>query len=433
MSSRLIALHAITRVLDKGQSLSAVRQYVYHKLEPRDRGLAMELVQGVLRWRWKLDAMLARCMDKPLRRKETELRYLLYMALYELSELQSPDYAVVDEAVKLSRKIRRSWASALVNAVLRRYIKQSVSIEQNLTAEQSLSHPQWLIDLIRTDWPDQWQQILSANNQPACICLRVNTMLLSREEYLAKLQQHDIDAEPHPINHTAVTLLQQIDVTQLPGYDAGEFAVQDAGAQLAAELFDAEQGQHVLDLCAAPGGKTCHILERASNDLSMLAIDNDAERMQRVTQNLQRMRVTADTLVADAASDDWYLPDERAEQFDAILLDAPCSASGVIRRHPDIKSLRRQEDIATLVTLQQKILESAWPQLKTGGRMLYATCSVLQAENSQQVQQFLIRHGDAVELPLNVDWGVDCSVGKQLLPGQHQTDGFYYALLIKHN
>jgi 16S rRNA (cytosine967-C5)-methyltransferase len=427
-SARLTALHALVRVIDKGQSLTTVRQHVYEKLQDeRDRGFAMELIQGVLRWRWKLDALLLACMDKPLRNKETELRYLLYIALYELSELNSADYAVVDEAVKITRKLKKPWASSLVNAVLRRYKREADGIQQSLTETQRVSHPQWLIDSIQHDWPEHWQQILANNNERAAICLRVNTMALTREMYLQKLQQKNIAAQIHGISDVAITLQQQLDVTTLPGYEDGEFSVQDAGAQLAADLLDVKSGQRVLDLCAAPGGKTCHVLERADNAITMLAVDSDEKRLLRVQQNLQRLNLQAEILAADASGKSWH----QHEPFDRILLDAPCSATGVIRRHPDIKSLRRPDDLPALVKLQASILRSAWQQLRPGGRLLYVTCSVLAAENSQQIKQFISQQEDAIELADEQSWGMRCEVGRQLLPGFEQTDGFYYALLEK--
>ncbi len=431
VSARLTALHALLRVMQQGQSLSTVRPWVYEKLPPRERGLAMELVHGVLRWRWRLEALLLACLDKPLRQREAEVRILLCMALYEIENLQSPDYAVVDETVKAVRKLRKAWAAALVNAVLRRFLRERETLVQGLDASQRASHPPWLLQALQADWPQHWQQIVEANNRRAPLHLRINRMRGTRQNYLDILRQQDIDARAHDWMPSAVVLPQALEVTQLPGYAQGDFAVQDAGAQLAAQLLDASPGQRVLDMCAAPGGKTCHLLERADNRLDLLALDKDAERLARVEENLQRLQLTARTRVADAASDDWHEEALQGGAFDRVLLDAPCSASGIIRRHPDIKSLRQAEDIAALTALQQRMLHSAWQVLKPGGRLLYATCSVLRAENSEQVAAFVAATGDAEAVVLDDAPGVACEVGRQLLPGIADSDGFYYALLQK--
>jgi len=433
MSVRLTALRALMRVIDQGQSLTAVRLWLQHSLpDARDRAFVMELTRGVLRWRWKLDALLNACLDRPLRNREVELRLLLQMALYELGEMQSPDYAVVDETVKAARRLRKPWATALTNAVLRRYVRQAETIQQELSDEQKASHPPWLLARLQHDWPQHWRQITAANNARAALHLRVNRLQTSRDTYLQKLQQTGLQASAHALSDAAITLAQPLDVTALPGYQQGEFAVQDAGAQLAAVLLDARPGQRVLDMCAAPGGKTCHVLERAGNQLDLLALDNDAERLQRVEENLARLQLDATTRVADATDTCWHDSVLEDGLFDRILLDVPCSASGVIRRHPDIKSLRREQDIAALVAVQQQILRAAWRLLAPGGRLLYATCSVLNAENSEVVAAFLAQQRDAEEWPIDAGWGLACEHGRQLLPGVDDSDGFYYALLQKH-
>lgn len=432
MSLRLIVLRALNRVLEQGQSLSTVRPWVYRQLpDTRQRARAMQWVQAVLRWRWKLDAILRACMDKPLRNREREVRTLLWMALYEIDDMRSPDYAVVDETVKTVRKLRKLWAAALVNAVLRRYLREAESIRQQLDEQALASHPSWLLRQLQQDWPGHWHAVVEANNRPAPLCLRVNQRRIATRDYMQKLAQQGIEAQTHALADSAVVLAQYIDVTQLPGYDEGEFSVQDAGAQLAASLLDARPGQRVLDMCAAPGGKTCHLLERADNRLDLLALDNDTERLRRVEDNLARLRLKARTLLADAGCGDWYASLPGGAGFDRILLDVPCSATGVIRRHPDIKSLRQQQDIVALVAVQQAMLRHAWPLLVPGGKLLYATCSLLQAENSDVVKAFLQTQADAVEVMPEVLWGQSCDVGRQLLPGVENTDGFYYALLQK--
>ncbi len=416
------------QVMFHGQSLSTVREDVYTKLtEPRDRGFSMELVQGVCRWRWKLDAILLACLNKPLRKKEKEIKLLLYLALYELLAMHTPDYAVVDEAVKLTRKLSKPWAKALVNAVLRNFLRESESILASLDETAGYSHPSWLIERIRADWPNHWQSVLQHNNERAPLTLRVNRLRTTRQDYLTVLTEHGLTASVNALSDDAITLTDNVDITSLPGFSQGLFSVQDAGAQLAAPLLQCEQGMSVLDLCAAPGGKTCHVLESTANKIEMLAVDVDATRVQRIEQNLQRLQLQAMVRVADAAD----AASLAADAFQRILVDAPCSATGVIRRHPDIKSLRQADDIETLVALQAAILNNAWRSLQLDGLLLYVTCSVLRDENSLQMERFLQQHSDAVEQPLAVDWGQACSVGRQLLPGEQDADGFYYCLVRK--
>ena len=432
MSPRLTALKALLRVLDQGQSLSAVRQWLGSQLpQTRDRSFALELVQGVLRWRWRLEALLQACVDKPLRRREIEVRTLLCMALYEIESMQSPDYAVVDETVKAVRKLRKAWAAALVNAVLRRFLRERDALVAQLDATQAAAHPRWLLQRLQADWPQHWPQIVEANNTRPALHLRVNRRRLTRRQYLDALRQQGVEAQPHAWMDSAIVLAQMTDVSRLPGYAAGDFAVQDAGAQLAAVLLGAEAGQRVLDMCAAPGGKTCHLQELADNRLDLLALDNDAARLARVGENLQRLQLSARVQQADAAGDDWHHEALRGGAFDRILLDAPCSASGIIRRHPDIKSLRQPADIEALVPLQAQLLRSAWRALKPGGRLLYATCSVLRAENSEPVAAFVAAQPDAEVVALHDVPGVACAPGVQLLPSVGGSDGFYYALLQK--
>ncbi|MDH5182955.1 MAG: 16S rRNA (cytosine(967)-C(5))-methyltransferase RsmB, partial [Gammaproteobacteria bacterium] len=289
------------------------------------------------------------------------------------------------------------------------------------------AHPQWIISALKKSWPQHWSAILEANNVYPPFTLRCNARQVQRDDYLQQLEEVELSATTTAHTEQGITLEQACPVERLPGFDQGRASVQDGAAQLAAQLLDAQAGERVLDACAAPGGKLAHILERQP-DCQVIAVDIDAHRVERIEQNLNRLQLSAKVVTADvAATEQWW----DGEAFDRILLDAPCSATGVIRRHPDIKQLRRAEDIAQLADLQAKILDALWATLKSGGQMVYATCSIMAEENHLQMSQFLLRHKDARELPLEVTWGHACEVGRQILPGEDGMDGFYYAILHK--
>lgn len=434
VSARQVALEILQQVLIKGRSL-AVAKSAADRLDGRDRALAMELANGVLRWHWKLDHLLSQFLKKPLRNKEHDLKLLLLMALYELVELSTPDYAVVNEAVSTSKALGKQWAKGMINGVLRSFIRDQEACLKKMESNQEAyySHPYWLIALLKKDWPDHWQAILQANNQRPPLWLRVNASQNNTETYRALLLEQGLASSPHDFALQALKLEQGVDVTSLPGFAQGKVSVQDAGAQLAAGLLDVHQGQRVLDLCAAPGGKTCHVLELEPEIASMTAVELEEKRMLRVRENLDRLNFSAELIVADASdASTWW----DGKLFNRIMLDAPCSSTGVIRRHPDIKVLRREEDIKSLVNVQQKILQQAWQMLAPGGKLLYVTCSVLRQENEAQIENLLTAQKDIVELNLideglSQSWGVKCEHGRQLLPGEHDADGFYFCCLSK--
>ena len=418
-------------MLIKGRSLVAAKSAA-DVLESRDRGLAMELVNGVLRWYWKLDFLLSQFLKKPLRNKDHDVKLLLLMALYEQVELNTPDYAVVNEAVSASKALGKQWAKAMINGVLRNFIRDQEAVLKKMTANQEAyySHPYWLIAQLKNDWPEHWKTILQANNQRPPLWLRVNASQNKTETYKLLLEEQGLPTSLHPFAAQALKLEQGVDVTLLPGFDQGQVSVQDAGAQLAAELLGVQKGQRVLDLCAAPGGKTCHVLELES-EIEIVAVELDESRMVRVKENLSRLNLNAELIVADASESSWW----DGKLFDRILVDAPCSSTGVIRRHPDIKSLRWEEDLKSLTVVQQKILQQAWKMLKPGGKLLYVTCSVLRQENELQIIEMLSTNKDAIELNLieegSDEWGVACKHGRQLLPGENDNDGFYFCCLSK--
>mgnify|MGYP001814859859 FL=1 len=429
-SARNAAISVLQAVLVKGRSLATARTLIHDRLdEPRERSLAMELVNGVLRWRFRLEALLAQLLSKPVRKKDIDIQLVLLVALYELTELSTPDYAVVNEAVAQTRHLGKKWAAGMVNGVLRSFIRDRQALLSRVDDDSvaRFSHPRWLIDMIRQDWPEHAEHILDANNQRPPMWLRVNTSRISVEGYIKRLDEHQIKAVHHPIAAAALKLDSAMDVGQLPGFTQGLVSVQDASAQLAAELLGAENGERVLDLCAAPGGKTCHVLETATN-IEMTAVELEPLRMPRVQQNLDRLGLHAGLIIADATDpQSWW--DGRL--FDRILVDAPCSASGVIRRHPDIKSLRHADDLVELTQFQQNILLQALSMLKPGGTLLYVTCSVLKQENEQQVKRLLSTTAEVGEVVIDENWGVSCRYGRQLLPGELDGDGFYFARLKK--
>jgi len=427
---RSVALAVLLKVIRQGQSLSGLKQDFQVLDDIRDRALATEIVNGVLRWRWKLDAILSQQLKKSIRNKDIDIRLILLIAIYELTELGIPDYATVNEAVALVKSTKKIWAKSLVNAVLRNVIRQADESDRMLEKDESAfySHPPWLLDVIKNDWPERWRDIVDANNQRPPVWLRINLRQNTASDYQEKLGLQSIDFSLHPVITEAIKIESKVAITELPGFEDGEVSVQDAGAQFAAHLLGAKEGERVLDLCAAPGGKTCHILELCPGLEQLVAVDNVELRMLRLAENLARLKLDATLITGDATDvKSWW----DGSLFDRILVDAPCSATGVIRRHPDIKSLRREDDLDALVAIQQNILSQAWAMLSPGGRLLYVTCSVLKQENEGQIRRFMRSHDDAVEEGLVLGSAMKCEPGRQLLPGDMDMDGFYYACLSK--
>lgn len=429
MNLRGCAAQILSRVISDGQSLTAALDSQLPKLKDhQDRAFVQALCYGVIRHYFALDCLLGQLLEKSLKAKDGDIKALLLVGLYQLQHMRVKPHAAVSETVAATK--HKPWSKGLVNAVLRRYLRDAETLGAKCASDRQaeLNHPHWLIKQLQTNWPDQYRHILTANDLPPPMALRVNLRQNSREDYLRLLNLQGISAQPVSHCPTALILDEALNVDQLPGFSEGRVSVQDVAAQLAAGLLDAQAGDRVLDICAAPGGKTAAILERQPDLQSLLALDIDANRLQRVTDNLQRLQLRADTLAADAAKPrDWA----DGRQFERILLDAPCSGFGVIRRHPDIKLLRRESDIAALRDLQAKILASAWALLAPGGVLLYATCSVLKPENELQIADFLNRHPDAAELTIDAGWGMPRPHGRQILTGDCQMDGFYYAKLGK--
>ncbi|MEJ2630215.1 MAG: 16S rRNA (cytosine(967)-C(5))-methyltransferase RsmB [Acidihalobacter sp.] len=428
---RALAAQVVYEVRGQGRSLSsALPAAEQHLDEGGSRALLRELCYGSLRYAPRLDAWLQLLLTQPLRRRDAVVGALLQVGLYELFFLRTPDYAVVSEAVRVARGFKRPWAAKLVNAVLRNARRREEELAALVESDEvaRYAHPDWLIRRLHSDWPQDWQRILEANNARAPMTLRVNAMRTTRLAYCERLVEAGLAAHPARHGADALVLDEPADVMQLPGFAAGDVSVQDAAAQLAVGLLAVDAGQRVLDACAAPGGKTAHILEHARGEVELTAVEVDPARMRRVEETLSRLGLSACLATADLAKpEDWW----DGRPFDRILLDAPCSATGVIRRHPDIKSLRRAEDIEDLTRRQQALLDVAWSVLAPGGRLVYATCSILRTENALNIERFLQRRDDAREFPIEVPWGQADSHGRQILPGEDGMDGFYYACLGK--
>lgn len=436
MNSRAIAAQIIELVCQQGRSLSQAMETIPQEAQ-KERSLIQEMCYGVFRDYHRLMCILEGLLKKPLKSRDSDIQALLLVGLYQLTAMRIPDHAGVSETVDATKDLKKPWARGLVNGVLRNFLREKDQIIEaaDQSEEAHWSHPQWLLDHVRNAWPKQWQAVLKANNQRPPMTLRVNISRNSRDDYLAELEASNISAVASSYASSAVTLTQPQDVSQLPGFFEGRVSVQDEAAQLAASLLDLKNDQRVLDVCAAPGGKTGHILETANVEL--IAVDVDPQRLEKVKQNLDRLGQKASLVVGDARfPEKWW----NGEQFDRILLDAPCSATGVIRRHPDIKVLRRAGDIQSLVELQGQILDAIWPLLKPGGMLVYATCSVLPCENSDQLTAFLEKRTDVSNLEINAGWGRPVNIGRQILPGDSSSedsitgmDGFYYGCLKKQS
>lgn len=430
MDVRVAAAKVLEEVVRHGRSLSAVIPAWQEKVAAKDSALLQELCYGVLRWYWRLDAIAKQLLRKSFKAKDSDIHCLILVGLYQMLYLRVPDHAAVSESVAATKALSKPWAKALVNAVLRNFQRQQDTILPGLEQDPvtRYAHPRWLVQRLRTAYPDEWQAVLEANNQYPPMCLRVNTCQIKRADYLGLLDAADYQATKLPFSNEGLLLSSAVDVESLPGFADGQISVQDAAAQLAAGLLDAQPGERILDACAAPGGKTAHVLELQPQLTEMVALDHDGERLARVEQNLERLQLSASVICADATqADAWW----DGVMFDRVMLDAPCSATGVIRRHPDIKLLRRESDIEQLVVLQQQILHSLWPLLKPGGMLLYVTCSVLPQENVQQLKQFCAETNNAEHIPIRAGWGSEQDFGRQILPGQEWMDGFYYACLRK--
>ncbi|ARR50589.1 16S rRNA (cytosine(967)-C(5))-methyltransferase RsmB [Photobacterium damselae subsp. damselae] len=424
MNVRAAAAQVIYQVVDQGQSLSTALPAAQQQIKERDQALLQEICYGVLRWLPRLESITQKLMDKPLKGKQRVFHHLILVGLYQLGYMRIPAHAAVAETVNATKNLKKPQLRGLVNAILRNYQRQQQELDAQAVSHDAgkYGHPGWLLKLLKQAYPNDVDAICAANNTKAPMWLRVNRQHHNRDEYRKLLDAEGIATELHPQAGDALRLLSPCDVYKLPGFEQGWVSVQDAAAQLAIEYLQPQAGELILDCCAAPGGKTAHILEHVPS-AQVVAIDCDEHRLARVHDNLQRLNLQAKVLCADARyPDKWW----DGDKFDRILLDAPCSATGVIRRHPDIKWLRRGEDIAALAQLQAEIFDAMWLQLKSGGTLVYATCSITPQENRDQVSAFLARTADATLVGSEAT-----NPGRQILPGEENMDGFYYAVLQK--
>lgn len=424
---RSTAAQALVQVVDNGHTLDSTLDAIDMSAH---KALIQEMLYGVLRWFQRLDALAKNLLKQDLKPKDRDIHMLLLVGLYELIYMDNQDYAAVSETVSATKGLGKPWAKALLNACLRRAQREHDTLQQRLDDKLSsyFSHPNWFIDLLRDQYPQHWQQILQANNERPPMHLRVNLSAIDRQTYLQQLEDKGLSARALDATAAGVCLDNPANVSHLPGFDRGRVSVQDGAAQLAIDLLDIQAGHRVLDACAAPGGKAAHILETHPDVAALVLVEKSAHRSNRINENFTRLGLHADIIIADAAQPDtWW----DGQPFQRILLDAPCSATGVIRRHPDIKLHRQKQQITLATKLQAQLLEAMWPLLDSGGKLLYATCSMLATENQERVADFLAHHSDAREVELDLGWAQQRSPGYQILPGTKGMDGFYYACLQK--
>ncbi|WEK30992.1 MAG: 16S rRNA (cytosine(967)-C(5))-methyltransferase RsmB [Candidatus Pseudomonas phytovorans] len=430
MNPRLAAARALAAVLSGKASLNSSLPAQLDKVDERDRGLTQDLAFGTARWQPRLDLLAAQLLQKPFKAADADVQALLLVGLYQLFYTRIPAHAAIGETVGCADKLKKPWAKGLLNAVLRRAQREGEELLASMERDPVVrtAHPRWLQKSLKAFWPEQWEAICAANNAHPPMILRVNRRHHSRDAYLTLLTEAGIGASACQYSRDGIVLAEACDVRGLPGFAEGWVSVQDEAAQLSADLLELAPGQRVLDACCAPGGKTCHLLEAEAGLAQMVAIDLEAKRLTRVRENLDRLKLDAELIACDARDTaSWW----DGKPFQRILLDAPCSATGVIRRHPDIKLTRQADDIPALATLQGELLDALWPTLEVGGMLLYATCSSLPTENTEVIGAFLARTPGARELDLATEAGLRQPHGRQLLAQEGGHDGFYYAKLIK--
>jgi 16S rRNA (cytosine967-C5)-methyltransferase len=434
-SARSLAAHAVARVLREGVTLDAALKDALAAADPKLYSSVRSLSYGAVRGYFRHEAILGKLLSTPVRSLDFLVRALLSVALYELEDERTPQYAVVDAAVQTAKATDAARASGLINAVLRRYLRERTALDLEIARKPATRHaaPIWLADRFRADWPVRWTQLLAASDAQAPMWLRVNSRQATAGEYLQRLKEAGIGARAEERVPYAIVLDSPRDVHELPGFAAGAVSVQDLGAQCVAFPLGLKPHQRVLDACAAPGGKTALIAERQPNLKKLVAVDIDPNRLPRVRENLSRGGLNAEVIACDAAAPgQWW----DGESFDRILLDAPCSGLGVIRRHPDIRLRKSPSDIDKLPALQGRLLKAAWDLLAPDGRLVYVTCTVTRSENRDLIAEFLRQTADAVVVPVE-SWegwpglGEADEFGRQILPGEAGADGFYYAAFTK--
>ncbi len=431
VNSRAVAVDTLAAVIFDFQHLDqALDEKSLENLGKRDQAFVQELCYGVMRWYPRLQWLVNSLLDKALKKKDQHLSVLMMLGIYQLEYMRTPEHAAVSATVDACDSLGKPWAKNLVNAILRRFQREKEQLENQVKNIPSalFAHPDWFITRVKNDWPGHWQSLLQANNQKAPMHLRVNLLQGPRDVYLEKLLSMDIGSSALPLSAAGIELDSPMEITGLPGFADGSISVQDQGAQLAAGLLDAGPLDRVLDACAAPGGKSAHILEAQPNIGTLIAIDRNPQRTRLLGETRDRLKLSFEILEAESQQvEKWW----DGEPFDRILLDAPCSASGIVRRHPDIKYLRSPAQVENLHELQSSLLQKLWAVLKPGGKMLYCTCSIFHDENDMQIEGHLQSNPDARVIRTSATWGTETRFGRQALPVLEDTDGFYYALLEK--
>jgi 16S rRNA (cytosine967-C5)-methyltransferase len=454
MTPRVVATQIIAQLLKQKGSLASLLPQHITELSSQEQSFVKELCFGCCRWYPVINEVLNQLLKQKLKPKDADIKAILLLGIYQLEFLRTAEYAAINESVNAANYFKKQWAKNLVNAILRGFQRDQQTIFAKAQQKNKSNHPKWLEDEIKKAWPAYATAIFAANNQAPPLTLRVNQQQHSRAQYIQLLNAADIEVSPAPISNDGLYLHSPMAITALPDFDKGAVSVQDEAGQLAAKLLKLEPNLRVLDACCAPGGKTCHIGETEPNLTKIVALDIEARRLNRVEENLQRLKITADVICGDAGEPNaWW----DGQKFDRILLDAPCSATGIIRRQPDIKLLRELEHIKTLTQLQYRLVCALWPLLADGGILLYATCSILPQENTKIMEQFLNNTADASVDPIIFDsdtditdassaesmpsFGVEQAFGRQLLPlvnvpeetavCNQSHDGFYYCRLKK--
>jgi len=424
---RVAAIQALSEVLDSKINL-ADSEALTQIRDSRDNAFARHMAYGVLRWLTALEWLAGELLTKPLKKRESDVQRLILLGLQQLWHDFTASHAAVNETAECARLLGKPWAVGLINAVLRRFQREQDQLLNKLgQSQQRFAHPPWLLKEIQQDWPEKWRDIVEANNLHAPLWLRINRQQADESILRSDLKTAGFEIGDHPHARDAISISPAVAVGRIPDFERGWLSVQDPAAQLARDLINPRPGERILDACAAPGGKTAHLLECCPG-IDLTVVDKQTHRVEKIHQTLSRLALTADVHVADAvATENWW----GGQRFHKILLDAPCSATGVIRRHPEIKWLRSGEQVDAAVQIQAALLQALWPLLETGGILVYATCSVLMRENHEQIQRFLEQHTDAIADMPDVEWGMAGPHGRQIMPGEAQMDGFFYAVLRK--
>ena len=429
VNPRAVAAMAVANIVFDHQQLNRTVHHYLPRLSPRDRPFVASLVRGVVRWYWRLNGYASDLLERPLRSRDRDLHCLLLVGIYQLGFMRVPDYASVSESVEAAASLGKPWARSLLNATLRNFSRRlDEGLEVPLPDSLKYSHPPWMIEKLRGAWPNDWQEILQANNQEPEMVLRVNARFQDVDAYLTRLQEQGIDGRRDAASPWSIRLNKAVAVDDLPGFECGWVSVQDVASQLVAPAAGFAAGQRVLDACAAPGGKSTHIFDLQPDLQELVAVDVDAERCEDMVREFKRTQTKATTLCADSTNPaSWW----DGRPFDRVIVDAPCSGFGVIRRHPDIKHNRRSEDIDRQVEHQRNLLDALWPLVADGGMLMYTTCSVLPEENEEQIANFVQRFEDCSIRRLNVGLGQPLIYGHQILPDEQGNDGFYYACMVR--